>query len=469
MQAKASFGGRYRVGCLTLDMEAQRVLIDGQPVPVTRKNFELLRELVLAQGGIVTREQLTTAVWPDTTVEEATLRQNVYTLRNLLRQADPGREYLETIPKVGYRITLPVEEIRDEQAVAPPPPETAVPTKIPRRRWAMITAVLLAAFGAAVAGWYVKSAGSGSALARRAAELVRQGFLLVDHRNGEHYPAALALFDDAIAADPAFAPAHAGKALVYALEDREPEALAEADAVARLDPASGAPFAIRGFLRIYRWDWPEAGRLFDRVEQRPCPDPFCHQWRAFYLGLMGQLAPAIREIAGAVESFPARLSPRAEYGRLLYWAGDKEDAARELKTVTDASGTGTHARWHLWKVQFARGDRVAASHDLMLAMEPAWYRLPPEDDFRVLRAREDLFGTPEFFRRLVAIGAAQRSNPYFLAEIATAAGDTREAIHQLQAAYQGHVFFLPYAKRDPLFAPLHGNADYEAIMKRIGL
>jgi hypothetical protein len=50
-----------------------------------------------------------------------------------------------------------------------------------------------------------------------------------------------------------------------------------------------------------------------------------------------------------------------------------------------------------------------------------------------------------------------------------AAGDTREAIHQLQAAYQGHIFFLPYAKRDPLFTPLHGNADYEAIMKRIGL
>ena len=68
---------------------------------------------------------------------------------------------------------------------------------------------------------------------------------------------------------------------------------------------------------------------------------------------------------------------------------------------------------------------------------------------------------PEFFRRLLAIDERARAHPYYLAELAMAAGDSERAL-------PARNFFLPFSKRDPLFAPLHGNR-YESAMQRLGL
>jgi len=84
----------YRFGLFSLDLEKQELLAGDRPVSLARKNFEVLRELVQAGGRAVSRDELVRAVWPDTTVEEATLRQNIYTLRTLLREVDAGREYV---------------------------------------------------------------------------------------------------------------------------------------------------------------------------------------------------------------------------------------------------------------------------------------------------------------------------------------------------------------------------------------
>src|SRR6185437_16989584 len=48
------------------------------------------------------------ALWPDSFVEEANLTQNIYTLRKAL-----GGDYIETIPRRGYRFRAPVKEARN--------------------------------------------------------------------------------------------------------------------------------------------------------------------------------------------------------------------------------------------------------------------------------------------------------------------------------------------------------------------
>src|SRR5207253_2568390 len=48
-------------------------------------------------------------VWPDTFVEESTLVQNVATLRRALGGRSAERQFIETVPKVGYRFVAEVK------------------------------------------------------------------------------------------------------------------------------------------------------------------------------------------------------------------------------------------------------------------------------------------------------------------------------------------------------------------------
>jgi hypothetical protein len=51
------------------------------------------------------------AVWPDSFVEEGSLAQTVFMLRRKLGRAPNGEEYIQTVPRRGYRIAVPVEKV----------------------------------------------------------------------------------------------------------------------------------------------------------------------------------------------------------------------------------------------------------------------------------------------------------------------------------------------------------------------
>ena len=78
----------------------QRVLThQGELVPLTPKVFDLLLMLVEKHGQVVEKHQLLDEVWPGTFVEEGNLTQNI----SVLRKALGGKQYIQTIPRRGYR------------------------------------------------------------------------------------------------------------------------------------------------------------------------------------------------------------------------------------------------------------------------------------------------------------------------------------------------------------------------------
>ena len=98
----------YEFGPYRLD-PAQQLLMEGtKKVPLTPKAFQTLLVLVENHGQVVTKEELLQKVWPETYVEEATLAQNVFTLRKQLPSDSGGKVYIETIPKRGYRFVAAV-------------------------------------------------------------------------------------------------------------------------------------------------------------------------------------------------------------------------------------------------------------------------------------------------------------------------------------------------------------------------
>jgi len=101
----------YEFGPFRLN-PAQQLLAEGtKRVPLTPKAFRILLALVESQGQILSKEELLQKVWPDTFVEEATLAQNVFTLRRVLKDHRGTSHYIETVPKRGYRFVARVTEI----------------------------------------------------------------------------------------------------------------------------------------------------------------------------------------------------------------------------------------------------------------------------------------------------------------------------------------------------------------------
>jgi eukaryotic-like serine/threonine-protein kinase len=82
----------------------------GQVLPLPPKTFETLLLLVRNPGHLVRKEDLIAALWPDSYVEEGSLTSQISLLRKVLGDAGDGEQYIQTIPKQGYRFIPPVTQ-----------------------------------------------------------------------------------------------------------------------------------------------------------------------------------------------------------------------------------------------------------------------------------------------------------------------------------------------------------------------
>ncbi len=136
-------------------------------VTLTPKAFDTLAALLERHGQVVEKDELLARVWPGTFVEEATLTQNVYTLRKVLADAGATRGWIETVPKRGYRLVAPVVEIGPaEPATAPLTPLGSRPaSESPRLALRLRIALLIAAGLAGIAAvWQSSRPGTGTAV-----------------------------------------------------------------------------------------------------------------------------------------------------------------------------------------------------------------------------------------------------------------------------------------------------------------
>jgi TolB-like protein/DNA-binding winged helix-turn-helix (wHTH) protein/Tfp pilus assembly protein PilF len=104
----------YEFGEFRLETAERRLLRGDESISLTPKVFDTLLALVRSGGHLVEKDELMKQVWPDTVVEEANLARNVYELRKSLADDNGQHDYIETIPKLGYRFISPVTELVDE-------------------------------------------------------------------------------------------------------------------------------------------------------------------------------------------------------------------------------------------------------------------------------------------------------------------------------------------------------------------
>ena len=90
---------------------------NGDRVPVPPKGFDVLAYLVEHAGQLVTQDEILEALWPETFVNPEVLRKYILEIRRTLGDRPDTPEFIETLPKRGYRFIAPV---REENAVDAP-------------------------------------------------------------------------------------------------------------------------------------------------------------------------------------------------------------------------------------------------------------------------------------------------------------------------------------------------------------
>ena len=156
---------QFYFGDFRLDAVQRALFRKDELVPLTPKALETLLFLVERHGQIVEKKELMDAVWPETFVEEVSLARNISQVRKILSDSQDGREFIETIPKRGYRFVAHIEE--SHQVIRPSAPPEETPLQIvgqlgekdaarARRRFWMIGALAIIAVVAAGTYWYVR-------------------------------------------------------------------------------------------------------------------------------------------------------------------------------------------------------------------------------------------------------------------------------------------------------------------------
>src|SRR5262245_54966839 len=98
----------------SLDLGNERLLYDGDLVPLTPKAFAVLRRLVEDAGQLVRKDDLLRSVWRDTHVSDGVVRVIILELRRALGDDSEQPRFIETVARRGYRFI-------------------AAPTRTPRR------------------------------------------------------------------------------------------------------------------------------------------------------------------------------------------------------------------------------------------------------------------------------------------------------------------------------------------------
>ena len=320
---------RFEVNAFT-----RRLTCDGQPVPVADRHFDVLYRLVSTAGELVTKDALVSVGWGDVAVTDNSLEQAISALRRALGTRTDGSQYIETVPRRGYRFSGAVE-----RRIAKASDDDLDAMMAPHRAW--------------VEG-------------RAALETLEAG----------QVGRAVRDFEQVLEAVPDNALAHVGLANAFAMRFETTRADATPDRASltkagehareacRLDAGLAEAWATLGFVHGCQGQPLEALAALRRAVTME-PDNWRHQFRLAFASWGEERLRAARRTLAMLPGFPLAhfLAATVHVARNLL-----DEAERELRAgIVGQDAQGPHARftavalhWLLGLVVLAKGDEVGA-------------------------------------------------------------------------------------------------------------
>ncbi|MGB7190436.1 MAG: winged helix-turn-helix domain-containing protein [Acidobacteriaceae bacterium] len=126
----------YRFGVYEADVVTGELRRQGIRVKLNAQSFQVLCLLLDRKGELLTREEISKALWPDGTFVdyEHGVNSAVNRLREALRDAAGNPRFIETLARRGYRFVAPVEPISHDGNSRTPMPVPDLPEPATRRR-----------------------------------------------------------------------------------------------------------------------------------------------------------------------------------------------------------------------------------------------------------------------------------------------------------------------------------------------
>src|SRR6202050_3273005 len=101
-----SSGRLWRFADYEFDELGRELRVKGRPIELEAKPLDILLQLLLHAGEVVTKEELLDSVWPNVMVVDGSLATAVSKLRKAM--GDENHPAIVTVPRVGYRLAVPV-------------------------------------------------------------------------------------------------------------------------------------------------------------------------------------------------------------------------------------------------------------------------------------------------------------------------------------------------------------------------
>lgn len=305
--------------------------------------------------------------------------------------------------------------------------------------------------------------------------LYLRGRFAWNKRTQEGSAGGISYFEQAIAADPSYAPAYAGLSDSYALQvDYRSVPVAEgfqrAIACARKaieldDSLAEAHASLAWALFIYGWDWDQAEAEFRRALTLDPASASAHQWYSMLLTSRGAHQEALIEAHTALELDPASVSIRRSVGWTYYYARRFEQARHHLDRAVSMNPTAEESYRILGMTLFALGQAADAERVLRESLG-----LPGAGPYAVAALGYVLASTGQhdeagaLLQQLERQAATGYVSPVAFALLHLGLGDLRRAMDSVEQAHRERRGWLAYMSVHPVMDPLRGDPRVQALM-----
>lgn len=104
----------YEFEGFRLDVAKREINTPKESFPINEKTSEVLQLLLQNAGSVVRKSEFFTKIWDSDEIDETNITQHIYRIRKILGKRDVDTEFIETIPKLGYKFASAVVEVFDE-------------------------------------------------------------------------------------------------------------------------------------------------------------------------------------------------------------------------------------------------------------------------------------------------------------------------------------------------------------------
>ena len=314
----------------------------------------------------------------------------------------------------------------------------------------------------------------------QAYESYLKGRYFWNKRTADGLKVALAYFNQAIDEDPRYAQSYSGLADTYALlgdwqyavmtsKEALPKAKAAAIKALELDNSLGEAHNSLAFcLDGFDWDFPSAGKEFQRALELNPGYATAHHWYAWHLSLLGRYDEAIAEMRKAENLDPLSLIINADLAELLILAHSYDESILQSRKTIEMDRNFALAHNQLGQAYLQKHMNDEAVAELQEAVQlSAGSPTCLANLARAYAASGRRSEAAKLLSDLKKHSSPGYSHASEIAVVYAALGDKNQAMTWLEKGYEER--FNPGVLLRPGFDPLRSEPRFQELVRRIGL